>query len=81
MLKQIKDYDPTKQSKYILYLDMNNLHGWGMSRYLLYGRFEWLKNISKFGANSISKKSPIGYFSKLILNILMNYMYYAMIIH
>ena len=32
--KYMKNYNPTKPSKYILYLDMNNLYGWAMSRYL-----------------------------------------------
>ena len=32
--KYIKNYDRTKSSKYISYLDMNNLYGWAMSRYL-----------------------------------------------
>ena len=41
--RYLKDYDPTKPSKFISYLDMNNLYGWAMSRYLLYGRFKWLK--------------------------------------
>ena len=40
--KYMKDYDPTKPSKYISYLDMNNLYGWAMSSYLPYGGFKWL---------------------------------------
>ena len=28
--KYIKSYDPTKPSKYIEYLDMNNSYGWAM---------------------------------------------------
>ena len=28
-----------------MYLDMNNLYGWGLSDYLPYGGFEWLKNV------------------------------------
>ena len=28
--KYMKDYDPTKPSKYISYLGMNNLYGWAM---------------------------------------------------
>ena len=32
--KYMKKYDPTKPSIYISYLDMNNLHGCGMSDYL-----------------------------------------------
>ena len=37
--KYMKSYDPTKPSKYISYLDMNNLYGWGMCGYLPYGGF------------------------------------------
>ena len=32
----MKNYDPTKESKFIMYLDENNLYGWGMSQYLSY---------------------------------------------
>ena len=52
--KYMKNYDPTKPSKFITYLDMNNLYGWAMSRYLPYGRFKWLKNVDDFDVNSIS---------------------------
>ena len=31
----MKNYDPTKLSKYILYLDMNNWYGWAMNGYFL----------------------------------------------
>ena len=40
--KCMKDYNPTKPSKYLSYLDMNNLYGWAMSSYLPYGGFKWL---------------------------------------
>ena len=43
--KHMKNYDPTEPSKYITYLDMNNLHGWAMSGYLPYGVFKRLKNV------------------------------------
>ena len=43
---------------------MNNLYGWGMSGYLPYGGFKWLKNADNFDVNSVSKKSPIGYILK-----------------
>ena len=33
--KYMKNYDPTKPSKYITYLDINNLDGWTMIGYLL----------------------------------------------
>ena len=45
-----------------------------MSEYLSYEGLKWLTNIAKFNIMSISEKSSIGYFSKLTLNILMNYM-------
>ena len=57
----MKSHDPAKLSIYIPYLDMNNLYGYGMSDYLPYGGFKWLKNVDKFDVNSISEKSPIGY--------------------
>ena len=41
---------------------MNNLYGWAINAYLLYDGFEWLKNVDTFDVNSISEKSPIGYF-------------------
>ena len=56
-----------KTSKFITYLDMNNLYGWAMSRYFPYGRFKWLKNVDGFDLNSISEKSLIGYILKVDL--------------
>ena len=65
--KYMNDYDPKKPSKLITYLDMNNLHGWAMSEYLPYGEFKWLKIVDEFDVNSISEKSPIGYFLQVDL--------------
>ena len=59
--KYVKAYDLKIQSKFIAYLDMNNLYGWAMSGYLPYGGFKWLKNVDGFDVNSIGEKSPIGY--------------------
>ena len=36
-----------KLSKHISHLDKNTLYGWGMSQYLPYGGFKWLKNVDK----------------------------------
>ena len=46
--KDMKNYDSTKPSKFITYLDMNNFYGWAMSRYIPYGRFKWLKSADNF---------------------------------
>ena len=47
----MKNYDPTKPSIYIPYLDMNTLYGCGMSDYLPYGGYKWLKNVDGFDVN------------------------------
>ena len=59
--KYMKNYDPTKPSIYIPYLDMNNLYGWAMSRYLSYSGFKWLKSVDNFDVNSVSENSLLGY--------------------
>ena len=45
----MKEYDEKVPSKYIMYLDANNLYGWAMSQYLPTGNFKWMtdKEISK----------------------------------
>ena len=47
--KYMKEYDEKAPSKYIMYLDANNLYGWAMSQYLPTGNFRWMtdKEISK----------------------------------
>ena len=59
--KYMKIYDFKKPSKFVTFLDMNNLYGWARSGYLPYGQFKWLKNVDNFDVSSISEKSPIGY--------------------
>ena len=49
--KYVKDYDPIKPSKFTSHLDMNNLYGRGMSSYLPYDGFKWLKNVDNFDVN------------------------------
>ncbi|CAL1278657.1 unnamed protein product [Larinioides sclopetarius] len=41
--KYMKNYDKSKESNYLMYLDANNLYGWAMSQYLPYGLFKWIK--------------------------------------
>ena len=47
--KYMKKYDEKAPSKYIMYLDANNLYGWAMSQYLPTGGFRWMteKQIDK----------------------------------
>ncbi|GFQ75823.1 uncharacterized protein TNCT_576001 [Trichonephila clavata] len=40
--KYLDSYDENKPSKYILYLDVNNLYGWVMSHPLPTHGFEWI---------------------------------------
>ena len=42
--KYMKEYDDKAPSKYIMYLDANNLYCWAMSQYLPTGGFRWLTN-------------------------------------
>ena len=65
--KYMNDHDLKKPSKFITCLNMNNLYGWGLSEYLPYGRFKWIKNVNEFGVNLISEKIPIGYFLDVYL--------------
>ena len=54
--KYINDYDPKRPSTFILYLDLNNLCDWAMSKYLPYEGFKWLKNVDEFDVMSINEK-------------------------
>ena len=47
--KYMKKYSEKTPSKYIMYLDANNLYDWAMSHYLPTGNFKWMtdKEISK----------------------------------
>ena len=54
--KYMKNYDLTKPSKFITYLDFGNLYGWAMSGYLPYDRVKWLKNVDNFDVNLVSEK-------------------------
>ena len=40
--RYMKNYVQNKATKYIMYLDANNLYGWAMSQYLPTGGFQWL---------------------------------------
>ena len=59
----MESYDSSEESKFIMYLDANNLYGRAMSQYLPYSGFKWLskKEISDFCLNSTSENSSVGY--------------------
>ena len=55
--KYMKNFDPDKPSKYIQYLDANNLYGWAMSQSLPAGRFKWMNNLTKVEVRNILEKA------------------------
>ena len=69
--KYMKEYDEKAPSKYIMYLDANNLYGWAMSQYLLTGNFKWMtdKEISKIDLGKYKKDGKKG----LILEVDLEY--------
>ena len=44
--KYMKNYNPEKRSKFIQYLDANNLYGWAMSQNLPTHGFKWMKDLT-----------------------------------
>ena len=60
--KYMKEYDEKKPTKYIVYLDANNLYGWGMSQYLPTGGFKWMtqKQIHKIDLAKYKEDSDKG---------------------
>ena len=60
--KYMSKYDENKPSKYIMYLDANNLYGWAMSQYLPTGGFKWLteKQINKINLAQYNEDSNKG---------------------
>ena len=52
----MKNYDKDKESSYIIYSDVNNLHCWAISQKLPVNGFKWEKNTSKFNKNFIKNE-------------------------
>ena len=57
--KYLKSYDLKQESKYIKYLDPNNLHGYAMSKLLLIDGFKWTYH-KKFDSNESTSDSSEG---------------------
>ena len=62
--KYMKNYDKTKRSSSLMYLDANNLYGWAMSKKLPIDSFKWEEDLSMFNPDFIKnydENSDIGY--------------------
>ena len=46
--KYMKNYDKSKESTFLVYVDANNLYRWAMSQKLPVGNFEWIDDLSIF---------------------------------
>ena len=68
----MKTYDEIAPSKYIMYLDANNLYGWAMSQYLPTGGFKWMteKQITNLDLAKYKEDSTKG----LILEVDLEYL-------
>ncbi|RYA73341.1 hypothetical protein DD592_25865, partial [Enterobacter cloacae complex sp. 2DZ2F20B] len=56
-----EEYDPSKDSTYLMYFDVNNLYGAAMSQYLPYGEFEFVENFNIADILDTPENSAIGY--------------------
>ena len=52
----LKVHDPKQESKHIIYLDVNNLYGYAMYKYLETSEFKWI-DPKDFDLNKYSKNS------------------------
>ncbi len=67
--KYMANYDKTKESIFLEYLDMNNLYGWSMQQTLPYSNFKWLtdEEIKQIPTDTkqfikyINQKNNVGY--------------------
>ena len=69
--KYMENFNENQPSKYIMYLDANNLYGWAMSQYLPTGNFKWLtkEQIKKTNLADYSEEHDEG----LILEVDLDY--------
>ena len=60
--KNKKFYDPKEEeSKHVIYLDANNLYGYGMSKFLPTSGFKWI-DLNEFDLNKYTSNSSKGCF-------------------
>ena len=78
----MKNYDKNKESSYLQYWDLNNLHGWTISQKVPVNNFEQIEYISQFNEDFIKNyNEECDIFLKLMFSILKNYMNFIMIYH
>lgn len=72
--KYLVDFDESKPTEYLMYLDANNLYGWAMSQYLPKNNFKWVEGKEFDGLCiennivSLVDDSPIGYIYEVDLD-------------
>ena len=59
--KYMKNYDESKESSYIQYLDANNLYGWAMSEKLPKKKFKWVEDTSRINEEFIKNYNENSY--------------------
>lgn len=65
----MEDYNPSKPTSYLMYLDANNLYGWAMSQSMPYANFKWIEDVDSIDVMKISDDSETG----LILEVDLEY--------
>ena len=70
--KYLPNFRQDEESKYIIYLDANNLYGWAMSQPLPMDSFAWLTEDEFDGLDisNVSEDSDIGYILEVELNFM-----------
>ena len=58
-IKYLKFYNPKQESKYIIYLDANNLYGYALSKFLPASWFKWT-DPKEFDFNKYTRSSLKG---------------------
>ena len=81
--KYMKEYNKKAPSKYIMYLDANNLYGWAMSQYLPTGGFRWMtqKQIDKMDLAKYKEDSKKGLILEVDLKYSKNCIIFTMTTH
>ena len=77
-IKYMKDYDQNKESPYLKYCNVNNLHGWEICQKLPENGFKWVEDTSEFNEDLIKPynyESDEGYFLEVVVQYFENLYY------